>query len=262
MWGRRTGDGRRRVCAATGKAVPPGRTLAHLNIASLTRRGINTQTLGAILGAASPPRRILICGNADTDTMYSGRARCLLWTRQERSRRCGADPAIRHDAQPFGLADDVVTLARYAATTDADVFVAVLGDPGALRPCVCVLLLPHTRRRDETPCTTQTLFSSSCLPCSIWTPRRWMFCSYRRVLPPRRPSHSLPLPSPLSSCRYVFVSRRGKRPAPPETWTQLTPILALGPDFAPGLLSSPTTRTPGLVANVDIAPTLLRALLA
>ena len=36
----------------------------------------------------------------------------------------------------------------------------------------------------------------------------------------------------------------------------LTPVLASGPDFPPGLLVSATTRTPGLVSNLDFAPTL------
>jgi hypothetical protein len=47
---------------------------------------------------------------------------------------------------------------------------------------------------------------------------------------------------------------------PPEGRRQLTPFLATGPHFPPGLLTSPTTRTPGLVANTDLAPTLLRLL--
>src|SRR5262249_12682371 len=43
----------------------------------------------------------------------------------------------------------------------------------------------------------------------------------------------------------------------PDSWHRLPPVLALGPDFSAGLLTSATTRTPGLLANVDIAPTLL-----
>ena len=55
----------------------------------------------------------------------------------------------------------------------------------------------------------------------------------------------------------VFVA------APPPTstgdrWERLGVVVAVGPAFPPGsLLTSPTTRTPGLVANVDIAPTIL-----
>ncbi len=52
-------------------------------------------------------------------------------------------------------------------------------------------------------------------------------------------------------------------PAPPRDtdgkhWARLGFVVAAGPSIEPrGLLTSPTTRTPGLVANVDIAPTLL-----
>lgn len=46
-------------------------------------------------------------------------------------------------------------------------------------------------------------------------------------------------------------------PRPPETQNRLTPVLAAGPDFPPGLFTSATTRTPGLIANTDIAPTIL-----
>ena len=42
--------------------------------------------------------------------------------------------------------------------------------------------------------------------------------------------------------------------------SSLSPFLASGPDFPPGLLVSATTRTPGLVSNRDIAPTLARLL--
>jgi hypothetical protein len=50
-------------------------------------------------------------------------------------------------------------------------------------------------------------------------------------------------------------------PAPPRNgmaWVRLGFVVALGPDFPAGtVLTSPTTRTPGLIANVDIAPTVL-----
>lgn len=52
-------------------------------------------------------------------------------------------------------------------------------------------------------------------------------------------------------------------PAPPrdadgKRWARLGFLVAAGPNIAPrDLLTSPTTRTPGLVANVDVAPTVL-----
>ncbi|HHT48399.1 MAG TPA: hypothetical protein GXZ98_03810 [Firmicutes bacterium] len=50
-------------------------------------------------------------------------------------------------------------------------------------------------------------------------------------------------------------------PTPPQVnlkqGAYLTPCLFWGKAFPPGLLFSPTTRQPGLVANVDLAPTIL-----
>lgn len=39
--------------------------------------------------------------------------------------------------------------------------------------------------------------------------------------------------------------------------SQLTFLAAVGPGIAPGLLLSPTTRRPGVVANIDVAPSVL-----
>ncbi len=38
----------------------------------------------------------------------------------------------------------------------------------------------------------------------------------------------------------------------------LTPVIAISPEIGKGLLTSPTTRQPGLVTNTDIAPTILK----
>jgi hypothetical protein len=47
-------------------------------------------------------------------------------------------------------------------------------------------------------------------------------------------------------------------PRPREgVWDRLTPVLAWGRGVPPGLLLTRTTRTPGLVANIDVAPTVL-----
>lgn len=59
-----------------------------------------------------------------------------------------------------------------------------------------------------------------------------------------------------SGARTLVVSARP--PGPPAGWTPaLALVAAAGPGMPAGLLSSPTTRTAGLVANVDVAPTIL-----
>ncbi|MCL5284052.1 MAG: hypothetical protein M1330_05020 [Armatimonadetes bacterium] len=52
---------------------------------------------------------------------------------------------------------------------------------------------------------------------------------------------------------YPPVSKNGR-------WARLAPALFYGPAFKPGLLTSDTTRTPGLISDVDIAPTILHLL--
>lgn len=37
----------------------------------------------------------------------------------------------------------------------------------------------------------------------------------------------------------------------------LTPVMAMGPGLTPGILSSPTTKRPGIIRNTDLAPTIL-----
>ena len=49
-------------------------------------------------------------------------------------------------------------------------------------------------------------------------------------------------------------------PWQPRGKTRLCLLILLGPGIAVGTLSSPTTRTPGLISNVDIAPTILTEL--
>ncbi len=245
----------------TGKQAVQGRTVVHINIASLTRRGLDTQTLGAILASANPPRRILVCGNADTDVPQR---RAALFTLDAAGSAAG-DVALTHpDAHsPFGVTDDVVTLARYAATTDADVFVAVLGDPARIGAARAFLTSDayHAARRNALH-NTDAFFLQLLAVQHLDTEQVDVL-----LISPCPPdvssdvssdagSSGIPALSPAalsSSAAYDIAAR-------PETWKALTPILAFGPDFAPGLLSSPTTRTPGLVANTDVAPTILRIL--
>ncbi len=42
-------------------------------------------------------------------------------------------------------------------------------------------------------------------------------------------------------------------------WSNLSPMLVYGPWVKPGLLISATARTPGLVSNIDVAPTIIQA---
>ena len=222
----------------TGRALVPGRTIVHLNVASLTRRQIIGQNMGAALANADPPRRMVICGNADTDTPQR---RAALLALDAQGTTAGDVALVLKDTdKPFGITDDVATLARFAAATDADVFVAVLGDVARAEAARSSLSDTdyHAVRR-------KALRGLDAFLLQLFAIHHLDTGAVNLVL-------VSPCPPPSSVTR--------PEPPNPEVWTHLAPIVALGPDFPPGLLGSPTTRTPGLVANVDIAPTLLNLL--
>ena len=226
----------------TGADVAAGRTLVHLNVASLARRGLIAQGLGATLAQANPAKRILICGNADTDTRQR---RGALLAIDAQGAATGDVALISADKnKPFGVTDDINALARYAATTDADIFVAVLGDLARAESARTRLdaAAYHAARHEA----LQRLDSFFLQLLAI------------RHLEPETVDLLLisPCPPAVQSGQTPFASSNSAG----ETWEQLTPLIALGPHFLPGLLTSPTTRAPGLVSNTDIVPSLLRAL--
>ena len=216
----------------TGTDLAAGRTIAHLNMASLAARGISSQGLGAILAQASPPKRVLICGNADTDTRQ--RRGALLAIDAKGAATGDVALVLPDKSKPYGLTDDINTLARYGATTDADVFVAVLGDLARAEAAreKSGTVAYHTARREA-------LHRLDGLLLQLLAIRQLDTQAVDVLL--------------ISPCSPSAQPGR-------ETWEHLTPIIALGPHFPPGLLASPTTRTPGLVSNTDIAPSLLRVL--
>ncbi len=60
------------------------------------------------------------------------------------------------------------------------------------------------------------------------------------------------------SVRIVFASVAPPRNAENTKWARLGFVVVCGPEIAPGgVLMSPTTRTPGLAANIDLAPFVL-----
>jgi hypothetical protein len=214
----------------------PIQTIVHLNIASLMRRQIARHSLGAALTAAIPARRVLICGNADTDTPQR---RAVLSASDAQGTATGdAALTLRDKRKPFGLKDDGEALARYAAATDAELFVAVIGDVAraeAARPRLSAANYRDARR----------------------DALRGLDSFFLQLLAIR---HLDTLSTNGADVILVSPCPPSDTPHRPETWTHLVPFLALGPDFPPGLLASPTTRTLGLVANIDIAPTLLNLL--
>jgi hypothetical protein len=208
----------------------PVLTVHHLGIASLARRDLAANRLGAALAQVTPPVRAFVIGNTDA---ANWQRRAALLTVDATGTGVGfVAPLSSHPTNPSGLTDDPIALMQAALEANAELCVLQLGDTArveAERPQLSLdayhdaryhainrldlLLYLLTAKLEEEGRSADILLVS-------------------------------PYP-PADDARH------------PDSWHRLTPVLALGPDFPAGLLTSATTRTPGLIANVDIAPTLL-----
>ena len=222
---------RRMGPASIGIALPDS-PVWHLGMASLERRGLATERLGAALAQAVPAVRAELYGNADTDAPDR---RAALLTVDAAGRGAGRVGMRRERLDsPFGRVDDPLLLMQALTESRADLVILQLGDLAraeAVRPHLAPVVYRQARRE---------ALRRADLLVSLLTP--WFNAQTHTdlILVSAFP--------PAEAHRY------------PVVWTRLTPVIAAGPDFEAGLLTSPTTRTSGLIANVDIAPTLLQLL--
>ena len=63
----------------------------------------------------------------------------------------------------------------------------------------------------------------------------------------------------LSGLRATLILCSPSRAQTKGRWSNLTPMLVYTDEGRPGLLVSATTRTPGLISNIDIAPTIIHS---
>ncbi|MDE2126570.1 MAG: hypothetical protein KGJ62_08270 [Armatimonadetes bacterium] len=194
-------------------------------IGRLARNGIKSGWLGAVLQGSPHSLTVKVYGAADTNQVQ--RAAVLLamdpWGRAD-----GAIPMSRPSAtSPFGLVDAPRALADAATGSGAALTVVQLGDcaRAAAAHAGGAIRLAALHRAD------------------IFLTRL--------------------MQAPDAASRDVLLVSAWPLPdlgAPSPKWNRLSVAAAVGPDFQPGLLTSATTRTPGLVSNVDVAPTVLRLL--
>ena len=210
--------------------LDPERSVKHLGVVSLIRRGINPYRLGTLLRQGQPRIKTCIIGNADTD--HLNRSAALL-TVDAAGVGAGLVALVRPDANsPFGRADNPLTLAQCAMESDAGFLVIQMGDGARAEAARDRLSAEqYHSAHDE---------AARRLDLLIYLLRAQM--------------------ADGKVANIIVVSPRpaGADEETPGSGNRLTPILALGPDFPTGSLTSATTRTPGLVANVDLAPTILK----
>jgi len=207
----------------------PTKPIVHLGIASLWRRGLNTVLVGSLLNRARPPIVAAIYGNADAS--LPNRSATLLVT-DAFGQAEGDLLSTQPDAEaPLGQRDRRMDwFYGKMLSSAASLCVIQLGDMTRLAALQTKL----------SPKTFKTLREKALSRLDVLLYMLWSFV--------RENGHAdLMLVSP--------VAARGR--ALPDSWQRLTPLVAIGPDFPAGLLTSPTTRTLGLVANTDLAPTIL-----
>ncbi len=201
--------------------------IKHIGISILASRGLDSARLGAALATVSPPVSTWVVGNCDT---YVPDRSASLLTVNANGTGSGSVSILRFDnAASFGLIDDPLALSQAAIESQADFIVVQTGDLGRLESARSYLSDQqfHARRADAL--------------------RRLNILVYALSHYAQDNGADIMLVSP----RPVANKARG------GAWDRLTPFLAAGPDFAAGLLTSPTTRRIGLIANIDFAPTVL-----
>jgi len=239
--------------------------LVHLGIASLKRRGLNHRLIGAVLARAGKTEALRVGGNADTDR--PGRRAALFVVNADGIGPYGPvattsfpdSPAMRagkgdidghNGPAPLSLqgrkAGDeggisVQALAQWAAEQHSSVVVH-LGDGARVEAMRSRLEAAAYARARRAALTRLDELLSALTPLSLPRSRVSARGAGGREGDPVRILLLSPRPP---------ANERGE-------WDRLTPVVLAGADATPGLLTSATTRTPGLIANVDIAPTLLQ----
>ncbi len=204
--------------------------LHHLGIGSLTRRGFSEGLLGSALHYSSPHISTTVFGNADTDIFNRSGALLGIDSTGAASGYVAINRRFRQ--APFQRADDPISLAELVQKSNADLIIVQFGDLSRTEEA-----RSHLSERDYSMLRNDGL---------------------------RRLDTFLQLTA-LSAGKIgkvydiLLISSRPQADdsTHPQSWNRLPPILASGPDFPTGLLTSATTRTVGLIANIDIAPIIL-----
>ena len=220
----------RRTFAKSGSAQ-----VVHLGIAKLQRDNadLNYQVdiglLGTILHAAR--LKTAVVGNSDSDSPHREAATiCMDGRGLVDLGNIGGEMVTRDPSAPLGVSTDAERLVAAAAwcLSEADLVVIDLGDFARL----------DRARQDLTPA---------------------MFERQKAIALGRADEvldRLLGLVDPRKAV-ILIVSPYPSSQAVEETGNSLCPVIALGPDLGKGLLRSGSARVPGVIANTDIAPSIL-----
>ena len=228
-----TPDGRDTSGSLTLTLSSGTRALAQSSIVNRQSPIANRQSsLGALAHAQG--WRATVYGNADTDTVQGER---LLLAGDEQGRVDVAQTQTLSNAEstyaPYGRRDDIDRLERALASLSE-------------RDALTVLVFGDLARADS--------YGPLCLPAQRDAQRLVALRSLDSLLTNLRAQTQTLSGPPL---RFLLLS-----PAPAastEVRDRLAPILMWGRDAPAGILTSPSTRVPGIVVNTDFLPAVADA---
>ncbi|MGC8668827.1 MAG: hypothetical protein ACP5VE_12010 [Chthonomonadales bacterium] len=212
----------------TGVTAPMGTEALHLGIAPLIRRHLAQQLPSVLARSEGAASAIAVCGNADAQEPSRPVA---LFGMDEmgilRNACLGPECLMPAPGSPWGVRDNVPSLLQRIARWTNRVVVVQLGDGArveALRPIADARAV--SKAREAALATLEQLLEG-----------------LQRLSPPPR--------------RIAVVSPRvpGQSTRPRD---RLALAVLWGEGVRRGVLTSATTRTRGLIANVDVEPTLLQ----
>ncbi|HLK61704.1 MAG TPA: hypothetical protein VKU00_34480 [Chthonomonadaceae bacterium] len=211
------------------KPSAPEQAVKLMGVPELMQQGMNNRRLGSLLALAHPPVSAAVFGNADADTRDRSAA---LLTVNGVGTGAGIVSLVRYNqSAPFGMTDDPLALLQVVEESDARFIVVQFGDLARL-----------DRAQTKFSREDKKAFRDEAL-------RRLNIFVY-----------NLTAGLKAEGKRADILLLASRPPADSHhfnAWNRLAPILASGPDFPPGLLTSETYGIPGLVANLDFAPTVL-----
>lgn len=190
-------------------------------------------TLGAVLARAN--RRVTCFGNSDTLT--SQRPAVLFGMDSSGAGSGNLDSVRGENEAPFHHIDDPIALSQSAFGSEAEMVVLNLGDTDRL----------EASRRELFPSEYPRFREGALRRLNILV----------ALLTQKIRADHLP-----TSLLLVSAYPPGEPVVITDYWHRLTPIVGWGNLFPQGLFFSRTTRTLGLLANVDVAPTILNLLKA
>ena len=223
----------RRFRAMTGWPVGDNE-IVHLGIGALIRQNADAAyplRLGLLGGTLRRSGvRVACVGNSDTARSVHREVVAIGMDEQGLVGIGSVGPGLRRGALPYGVGTDegALSAAFRRAAAAADVVVMDLGE---------------TSRADE--------YAGEMTPAAARAARSRAIERADRML-----AEALSL---LGRDRWavLVITPELRAPDPEETFAGLAPVIWWVPGSGAGLLTSSSTRRPGLIANTDIAPTVL-----